>query len=133
MLDSTVLLPLYFVQHFTTTTKELQMKTEMNLVAATEELGRVKASIADLKKVEDNLKGILINAAAHDIRDAVIDGPTFRSTVSFADRTTVRWGELASVLALEAGLSEQQYAKLKAKFSDTVSSLPIVRVGARKA
>jgi hypothetical protein len=42
------------------------MKTEMNLIAATEELGRVKAAIADMKKVEDNLKSIKITRTNQD-------------------------------------------------------------------
>jgi hypothetical protein len=105
----------------------------MNLTETVEQLGRVKAEMSNLKAVEESLKAILIVAAGNDIRDAVIDGPMFRSTVSFTDKKVTDWATFASTLALDLGMTEKAYAKAKAKFTKTAEGVPCVRLTARKA
>ncbi len=58
-----------------------------------DELGIVKAKIAALKRIEDDLKAELIYAGLTEA-----DGGTFRATVSFTNRETVDWKAIAEKL-----------------------------------
>jgi hypothetical protein len=106
---------------------------DINMNAQTvDQLGSVKAQIAGLKSVEDNLKSEIISMAAEGAATA-FDGVLYRATVSFSSKRVTRWEDLTTFLAEQAGLTNDDLAKLKAKFTDTADGFPVVRVSARKS
>ena len=105
----------------------------MNLIQVVEKLGRVKADIGAMTAEEQSLKAMLIHAAAQDVRDAVVEGPLFRSTVSFTDRKVVNWQGALEAICEEYGVSGRELATVVARYTNKVEGLPCVRVTARKA
>jgi hypothetical protein len=105
----------------------------MNLTETVENLGRVKAEMSNLKAVEESLKAILISAAVDNVRDAVIDGPLFRSTVSFADKKVVDYKALLTALVDLGLVKKLAMESMIKKHTKTAEGVPCVRVTARKA
>lgn len=106
---------------------------ERNLTEVVEQLGRVKADIANLKTVEESLKATLIGAAANDIRDTVIDGPLFRSSVSFTDKKVVDYKAILATLVEHRAVPKRVIELLTAQNTQIAKGVPCVRVTARKA
>ena len=77
------------------------MKRELNLNAV-DELGAIRAQIADLKKIEEQLSSqvkelILIN----DGGDNAVEGVLFRAVLAIAERTTLDSKAAAAILPIE--------------------------------
>ena len=65
----------------------------LNLVNIVDELGTVKAEIANLKAREEFLK-----KALEDSGETAIDGTLFRATVATSQRTNIDWKTIAEKL-----------------------------------
>lgn len=92
--------------------------------AAVDQLGEIKARIAELKKEEARLAGVIAESG----RDA-IDGFTFRATVVVtSDRQTLD-AKAAEAKLRELGVDGRWFSKNQ----KTVSGSTSVRVAARKA
>ncbi len=85
-----------------------------------DDLGRLKAEIADLEVRKGELEDVLVESGA-----AEIDGRLFRATVSIYDRATVAWKKIANKLNASRQL-------IKANTADPVEVIT-VKVVARKA
>lgn len=64
--------------------------TDKQLKTWVDELGTVRAQLADLKDQEAKIRGNLI-----EIGLGAIEGELFRATVSFSDRTLIDWQAIA--------------------------------------
>ena len=91
----------------------------LDLAKVVDQLGEVKAKIAHLKTVEDQLKKQLLESG-----EVEADGSVFRATVSFSNRETVDWKAVAEKL-------EPSHQLITAYTSFTPSTT--VRVSARKS
>lgn len=94
-------------------------RTISSLRSTVDELGRIKAQIADLKATEEQLRQTLLDAGIEST-----EGKLFRATVSRYDQTCVDYAGLIEQLAPPARLIK--------KFT-TTSERTTVRVVARKA
>jgi len=87
-------------------------------------LGDIRAQIADLKKIEANLTGLLINSG-----ESVVEGGLFRATISqVADRSSLD-AKAAEVKLRELGVDGRWFSKNQ-KVSKGYTT---VRVAARKS
>ncbi len=85
-----------------------------------DDLGRLKAEIADLEVRKGELEDVLVESG-----EAEIDGRLFRATVSIYDRATVAWKKIAKKLKASRQL-------IKANTAEPVEVIT-VKVVARKA
>lgn len=88
-----------------------------NLTSAIDQLGHIKAQIADLQNTEKELRAVLIEHGA-----GAYDGELFRATVSESQR------ESLDLEAVRAKLSPQ-FLRAHTRFTEVVT----VRVVARRA
>ena len=91
----------------------------LDLAKVVDQLGEVKAKIAHLKTVEDQLKKQLVESG-----EVEADGSVFRATVSFSNRETVDWKAVAEKL--------EPSRQLITAYT-TVTPSTTVRVSARKS
>ena len=91
----------------------------LDLAKVVDQLGEVKAKIAHLKTVEDQLKKQLVESG-----EVEADGSVFRATVSFTNREQIDWKAVAEKL-------EPSRQLITAHTSFTASTT--VRVSARKS
>ena len=90
------------------------------LANTVDDLGRLKAEIADLEVRKGELEDLLVESG-----ESEIDGRLFRATVSIYDRATVAWKKIAKKLNASRQL-------IKANTADPVEVIT-VKVVARKA
>ena len=91
----------------------------LDLVKIVDQLGEVKAKIAHLKKIEDDLKAQLIASGATEQ-----DGTLFRATVSCSNREAIDWKAVAEKLE-----PSRQLVTAHTTYTPTTT----VRVTARKS
>ncbi len=87
------------------------------LIKASDDLGLVKAQIAELNEEKADLEAIIINSGVGEI-----EGDLFRSVHVHAERKQVAWKKIA----IKAGASKQQNAG-----NTTTISVDSVKVSAR--
>jgi hypothetical protein len=105
--------------------KPSRIVTRIDLATIVDELGYIKAKIADLKQIESALaEGLKATGAG------AVEGREFRATVSVSDQTLIDRAEFTKAL-IEAGVPCDMI--IAAEFAaSTLSPRTIVRVTARK-
>ena len=102
------------------------MNTATSLGAVVDQLGKVKAEIADLKEKEDDLKTDLIASS-----EKAVEGSLFRATISSSTRATTDYkGILAEIMA-GGRVSLKTYNELVEKHTTVGNEIFTVRVVSR--
>lgn len=108
------------------------MKRDLNLAYTADRLGIVNAEISDRKEEADELKAVLIEAAAAGPERA-FEGSYYRATVSFAPKRVVDHVAVYASLVKSGLITEFDLAKLIVSKTKVAENVPSVRVSALKA
>jgi len=104
------------------------MATKFNTIdlagSVVDRLGDIKAQIAELKAVEANLIGILVNGG-----EGAVDGDTFRATVSSVAERSSLDAKAAEAKLRELGVDGRWFSKNQ----KVTKGYTVVKVVARKA
>ncbi len=104
------------------------MATQFNTIdlagSVVDRLGDIKAQIAELKAVEANLIGILVNGG-----EGAVDGDTFRATVSAVAERQSLDAKAAEAKLRELGVDGRWFSKNQ----KVAKGYTVVKVVARKA
>jgi hypothetical protein len=104
------------------------MATQFNTIdlagSVVDRLGDIKAQIAELKAIEANLIGILVNGG-----EAAVDGNTFRATVSSVAERSSLCAKAAEAKLRELGVDGRWFSKNQ----KVTKGYTTVKVVARKA
>ena len=104
------------------------MATQFNTIdlagSVVDRLGDIKAQIAELKAIEANLIGVLVNGG-----EGAVDGDTFRATVSSVAERSSLDAKAAEAKLRELGVDGRWFSKNQ----KVTKGYTVVKVVARKA